>query len=340
MSDKTHNEYYFKIIPKEEFQKFIERLKISLSKIENKKGEKKPFEFEIRGAKEEFKGISLEISTFNKTNIPEFLNIEQEYIKKSLYYFSLNINAKEESDSKKFENFFQMLRQMFHCIPIFKDKYEIHFHSVGKQISFYIVANEGKLVKALMDLGIDFTEYHKFNFALKSRITLEEYFNPNINLDSFYLKLYSLLLTIKSDNENIKYLCGALIEALKEIKLDDERIQKKLNKLYVFLSLINSFIGAKIKFEYDAHVLAEEKEKKNDVDNSLDETKYWIIGIMQSKIIPMIQNLGLEDVFRATIFDSIYITLGIPKYQNGYKISIKLPGITNVIDNLMEEYLN
>ena len=53
---------------------------------------------------------------------------------------------------------------MFHCIPIFKDKYEIHFHSVGKQISFYIVANEGKLVKALMDLGIDFTEYHKFNF--------------------------------------------------------------------------------------------------------------------------------------------------------------------------------
>ncbi len=340
MSDKTHNEYYFKIIPKEEFQKFIERLKISLSKIENKKGEKKPFELEIRGAKEEFKGISLEISTFNKTDIPEFLNIEQEYIKKSLYYFSLNINAKEESDSKKFENFFQMLKPMFNHINIFKDKYEIHFHSVGKQISFYIVANEGKLVKALMDLGIDFTEYHKFNFALKSRITLEEYFNPNINLDSFYLKLYSLLLTIKSDNENIKYLCGALFEALKEIKLDDERIQKKLNKFYVFLSLINSFIGAKIKFEYDAHVLAEEDEKKNDDKNSFDKTKSWIISIIQTLIIPMIKIFGLVDVFSATVFDNIYITLGIPKYQNGYKISIKLPGITNVIDNLMEEYLN
>ena len=340
MSDKTHNEYYFKIIPKEEFPKFIEKLKISLSKIENKKGEKKPFELEIRGAKEEFKGISLEISTFNKTNIPEFLNIEQEYIKKSLYYFSLNINAKEESDSKKLENFFQMLHAMFHYIPIFKDKYEFHFHSVGKQISFYIVANEGKLVKALMDLGIDFTEYHKFNFALKSRITLEEYFNPNINLDSFYLKLYSLLLTIKSDNENIKYLCGALIEALKEIKLDDERIQKKLNKFYVFLCLINSCIGAKIKFEYDAHVLAEEDEKKNDDKNSFDKTKSWIISIIQTLIIPMIKIFGLVDVFRATVFDSIYITLGIPKYQNGYKISIKLPGITNVIDNLMEEYLN
>ena len=339
MSDKIHNEYYFKIIPKEEFFKFIERLKISLSKIENKKGEKKPFELEIRGAKEEFKGISLEISTFNKTNIPEFLNIEQEYIKKSLYYFSLNINAKEESDSKKFENFFQMLRQMFHYIPIFKDKYEIHFRSVGKQISFYIVANEGKLVKALMDLGIDFTEYHKFNFALKSRITLEEYFNPNINLDSFYLKLYSLLLTIKSDNENIKYLCGALIEALKEIKLDDERIQKKLNKLYVFLSLINSFIGAKIKFEYDAHVLAEENENKNDAKNSSDRIKL-IIDIIKTLIIPIIKCFGLVDVFRATVFDSIYITLGISKFQYGYNISIKLPGITNVIDNLMEDYLN
>ena len=339
MSDKTHNEYYFKIIPKEEFPKFIERLKISLSKIENKKGEKKPFELEIRGAKEEFKGISLEISTFNKTNIPEFLNIEQEYIKKSLYYFSLNINAKEESDSKKFENFFPMLKKFIDYFHFFGEKYEIHFHSVGKQISFYIVANEGKLVKALMDLGIDFTEYHKFNFALKSRITLEEYFNPNINLDSFYLKLYSLLLTIKSDNENIKYLCGALFEALKEIKLDDERIQKKLNKFYVFLSLINSFIGAKIKFEYDAHVLAEENEKKNDAKNSSGGIEL-IIAITRSIIIPMIKYFGLVDVFRATVFDSIYITLGIPKYQNGYKISIKLPGITNVIDNLMEEYLN
>ena len=54
----------------------------------------------------------------------------------------------------------------------------------------------------------------------------------------------------------------------------------------------------------------------------------------------MIKNFGLVDVFRATVFDSIYIALGIPKYQNGYKISIKLPGITNVIDNLMEDYLN
>jgi len=72
----------------------------------------------------------------------------------------------------------------------------------------------------------------------------------------------------------------------------------------------------------------------------LDETKSWIIAITQSIIIPMIKNFGLVDVFRATVFDSIYIALGIPKYQNGYKISIKLPGITNVIDNLMEDYLN
>jgi len=37
--------YYFKIIPKEEFPKFMERLQAALAKTENKKGEKKSIDF-------------------------------------------------------------------------------------------------------------------------------------------------------------------------------------------------------------------------------------------------------------------------------------------------------
>ena len=54
MTDKNKEKegYYFDIIPKDEFPKFIERLKSTLEKVDNKKGDKKYFEFEIRGTKE------------------------------------------------------------------------------------------------------------------------------------------------------------------------------------------------------------------------------------------------------------------------------------------------
>jgi hypothetical protein len=41
--------YYFKIIPKEEFPKFMERLKEALKKTDNKKGDKKSFECSLSG---------------------------------------------------------------------------------------------------------------------------------------------------------------------------------------------------------------------------------------------------------------------------------------------------
>ena len=44
---KEEKKYYFKMIPKEEFPKFIERLEDSLEKIDSKKEDKKLYEFEI-----------------------------------------------------------------------------------------------------------------------------------------------------------------------------------------------------------------------------------------------------------------------------------------------------
>ena len=47
--EEEKSKYYFKIIPKEEFPKFMERLQEALKKTDNKKGDKKCIEFEFRG---------------------------------------------------------------------------------------------------------------------------------------------------------------------------------------------------------------------------------------------------------------------------------------------------
>ena len=83
--------YIWGIITKEEFQKFMERLKENLGKTDNKKGDKKYFEFEVRGTKEDLNGMALEIFSFDKTRYCEFFNVSQALIKDALFCVSLSL---------------------------------------------------------------------------------------------------------------------------------------------------------------------------------------------------------------------------------------------------------
>ena len=313
--------YYFGIVPKEEFPKFMERLNAELKKTENKKGDKKAFEFEVRGTKEDLNGLSLEIFSFDKTKYNDFLDANEEHIKSALYCASLNLEVKEEAD---------------------KDKFQLFYRNKGKQVSFDICAKDGKLVQALMDLGIDLAEYHKFNFALKSGINLAEIFDPTADQTANFIKICSVIFSIKSETDNVKYLAGALGEALKDLKLDDPKKQAKFNKCVGFINFINSFIGFKCKLEYDAKVMAGEGAKEAEkATGGADGLKMKITGTQQmamvfcqSMLIPMITSFGMIDTVKKLNLDSISISLGVPKYQNGYAISLKIPGLSEVFGKM------
>ena len=342
--EEEKSKYYFKIIPKEEFPKFMERLKIALDKKDNKKGDKKSIEFEVRGSKEELNGLALEIFTFDKTRYAEFLDTTQDYIKNALYCVSLNLNVKEEADVAKLEQSYQMLNPMFSNIPAVKDKYELKFRHKGKQVSFDVIAKDGKLIQALMGLGINLSEYHKFNFALKSGINLAEILNPAADQTANLVKICSLLFSIKSETENVRYLSGALAEALKDVKLNDDKIQAKFNKVVGYLNFINSFIGAKLKLEYDAKVLAgegaKEAEKKaggsEDLKTKISGAQMMAMGMGQQMVAPMIANFGMTDTVKALDLDSFSISIGVPQYENGYAISIKIPGLSQVLGGMLD----
>ena len=334
MADKNKEKegYYFKIIPKEEFPKFIERLKEALEKIDNKKNDKKYFEFEIRGTKEEPNGLTLEIFSFDENKYEEFIDDDQEYIKNSLCCISLNLSAKEETGVEKLKEIFNNFKPAFESIPALKDKSEFLFRSKGREVSFDFVIKEGKLIQALLDLGIDFTEYHRFNLALLTGINIYDLLHESENITSNFIKIYSLIFSIRSESENFRYLLIALSEALKEVKINDEKIQRKFDKFVNFLRFLNSFIKNKIKLEYDAKILAEQATKDN--ENKLQQ----YIALVQAMGIPLIQGFGLTDVIKSTDIDQISMNLIIPKYKNGFTISLKIPGLSNSLDELLDNY--
>ena len=157
----------------------MERLKAALDKKDNKKNEKKSLNLEVRGSKEDLKGLALEIFSFDKDKYAKFMDVTKKHFQNDLYCPSLNLNVKTEADVEKMKFLYKQLKQMLDIN--LKGKFELFFRNEGTKVSFDVVAKEGKLVKALIDLGINPSEYHKFNFALKSGIDLAELFKPDPN---------------------------------------------------------------------------------------------------------------------------------------------------------------
>jgi hypothetical protein len=256
----------------------------------------------------------------------------------------LNVNVKTEADVEKLNLAYQQFKPMFENIPMVKEKFDFVFRNKGTRVSFDIVAKDGKLVKSLIDLGINPSEYHKFNFALKSGINLGELFDPNADQTKNFAKICSVIFSIKSETDNVRYLSGALAEALKDVKLTDEKIQKKFDKFVGYLNFINSFICAKLKLEYDANVLAGEGAKEAEkmtggaegLKTRINGTQQMAMGMSQQMIAPMIESFGMTETVKVMDLDTISISLGVPKYQHGYAISLKIPGISKVIKGILD----
>ena len=57
---------------------------------------------------------------------------------------------------------------------------------------------------------------------------------------------------------------------------------------------------------------------------------------MKSFIVPYISSLGMRETEKATDLDKISISLSVPKYQNGLALSLKIPVLSKVLDEMLE----
>ena len=59
------------------------------------------------------------------------------------------------------------------------------------------------------------------------------------------------------------------------------------------------------------------------------------MGFVQGVIVPMLATFGMTDTAKVLNLDYISISLGVPSKQNGYAISLTLPGITKVLNDIL-----
>ena len=336
---------YFGFLPKDQLDSFFAKLKSALGSAK-KEGEHKEFEFEIKGA-ENPQGISFETLSFDKTKFTDYCDPNAEHVKKALWVASVNLELNDEKDVPVLEGIFTMLKPMFDQIPQIAEKpgkYELHFRKNGKKVSFDLVNNEGKLITPLLDLGLDLSEFHKFNFAIKTGVNIANIFDPNADQNKNVADALGCILQMKSSSTNVKYICGALIEAIKDVKFNDEALQKKFEKILGFINLIYSFVGCKLKLEYDSKFLADELIKELDKNMGGQPGAFnavaagnlgMVLGAGKETAKPMIEQFGALDVLKGTNLDFISISASIPKYQNGVAFEIRLPGLSKVINELL-----
>ena len=339
--------YYFGCVPKEELTPFMERLKKALTEGQ-KSGDKKNLNIEIRGSNEEPKGISLEVFTLDKTKFGEFFDPNADHTKKALVVTTVNFEVKEEKDVETIKTAFEQVKPMILSMPFVKDKkdkFELHFRNNGTKIAVDFISVEGKLIQPLLDLGVDLSEYNKFYFGLKTGADLGKIYTEGGNpSDELISEIFNVLLKIDSSGENVKYLSTALIAAFKDVKLADEKKQKKLQKFLGFLNLVNVFIGAKLKFEYDAKALKGAGDKaveklpggqegfKKQLSGFHDMAKN--AGPQMAK--PYIEGMGFGGALKALNLDSFSVAGGVPKYSNGLALVLRIPGLTKVVEEILK----
>ena len=156
--------------------------------------------------------------------------------------------------------------------------------------------------------------------------------------------MISIIFSIQNKTKNCRYLLIALSEALKDVKINDKEIQKQFDKFINFLRFLNSFNGNKIKVEYDAKILAGEGAKEaekmvggsENLKSKISGTQQITIGMVKNLIVPIISTFGLKDTVKATDLDKISISLSVPNYKNGLALSLKIPGLSKVLDEMLE----
>ena len=334
MADKKPK-VYFGCLPKEQVFIFIENLKKALAE-EAKSDDKKSFEVEIRGTKEEPKGVSFETFSVTKDNYATFVDASKDYMGKALSVFSVSVNAKDEASVKVLEDLFAKMKPMFEQLDFVKKhpgKYEIHLRTAGKKVTVDFVSVTGEFLQPLLDLGLNITDYHNFKASFKSEFLPDEFFNKPV--EELTLKALQLLLTIKGNSTGVRQILSAVIKALKGVKLNNEKFQKKLDKHVEHLNALNAFLSFSLNFEFDAKELcgagleaSKIALKGADINKLFGDFKTKIEGLFANMVKPILEQYQLVESAKATDVDEISISAVCPKYQNGIAHVVKLPGFS------------
>ena len=344
MADQTQKpKVYFGFLPKEEVGKCIGNFKTALA--EGKKDDdKKSFELKIKGTKEDPKGVSFETYSVTKDNFKNFVDAGKDYMKESLSVFTVSVNAKDEAGVKVLEELFTKFVEPFTKeLPFVKkhpENYKVHLRTDGLKVSVDFTTVKGEFLAPLLDLGLDVSEFHNFKASFKSEFIPEQFFT--LPIEQLALNALQLVLSVEGKSTGARYILTALIKALKEVKLANQKYQAKLEKNVEKLNALNAFSSFLFELEFDAKELCgagleASKVKGFDINLMLEAARAFATNFIENKVVPKLKELALVDIAKATDIDNVSLSLVFPKYENGIAHVVKLPGFSKAFT---EKFLN
>ena len=175
------------------------------------------------------------------------------------------------------------------------------------------------------------SDFHNFKASFKSEFRPDEFFTAP--LEELSLKAVQLLLSVKGNSTGARYLLTALIQALKGVKLENAKFQKKLENHVDKLNALNAFLSFCFEFRFDAKELCgagleASKVKGFDVNGLLSMARTFVEAIVEGKVKPILTQYSLVDSAKATDIDEITVSLTFPKLENGIAHVVKLPGFS------------
>ena len=344
MVDKAADkkDFYLGVVPKEAIGPFFDDVKKNLAETP-KEGEKKNFLFEITGSKDEPKGISSETYSITKDNYPNFFDDSKDYMKDIASVCTVSISAKDEASASVLEGLFNQFKPVIDEIPLIKKKVTdgkmaYYYRASGTKINIDIVTKEGKIINPLLDMNIDFKEYQTFKASFKTDFVPSDFFDCSI--EQIAEKALKLILSIKGETTNGKYLALSILKALEKVKLPNEKFQKKLQKAVTFLHFIVAFVQANFLVEFAPKEVSQNiltnalKEifQTDDVNSQFDGMKMMAEQLGSQMIKPTLESMQMLDAAKAANIDELVIAWATPKYQGGVAHVVKLPGVTEMIN--------
>ena len=347
-----------------QFSKFLDNFKDLLYKKEKSENI-----FEIKSIIKDLDGFNLQISSIKNINFEKTFEVSKENYEKFEWIFTLKLEVKNEV-KKLCELWEKFLYPMINSIPNIKNNgYDIKFRELKNNIYLDLVSKKNEAFKKFKRILDCFFNYLEFDFIIKSGIDAILLLNENLN-DETIDKILSFLITLKS-SENIYYILNSLYKAFKDVKFNNNNLQKfydliikkieNKNSVEIFAFILEIIIeikkkefGDKFKEEFKKEFgeefeeeLGEEfKEKfKEKIKNELLEllkagfkTKNPILALRDIiiSIAKLLDSFGLKEHFLLLNLDDIKFLFYRQENKNGFEVNLKLKNITKVLAELLK----
>ena len=325
------------LIGEEGITAFFTELKNALQTTE-KTNEKSLIDFSIKGG-ENPSGSSIEIISVDANQYTNYISEEKDYMNGAVTVITLSIGAKDAASIGIWENLFNQCQGSIKEILALGDNSSIFFRAEGMKICVDVVIKSDSMNNQIQEYGFNLSDFNSFKLLIKSDLVPGDLFG--LTFEQVAIKALTLLLNIKGEIINGKYLSTCLFKALSVINVESPIIQKQITKIKIYASLLKVFQEFVCSFKFSPEdfikaVIIPILEKDALPGKPIEEEyKEFISGMIaggQGQLKPMLEESGIINAVKNIDFDEINLNIICHSVKAGIVLSIQLPGITEVLN--------